>query len=294
MALILIIVMVRKEFKTVIERLLIYLLIATFLREAVLLASAEHQSAYRKVCSVFGALNFYTATLVITYGTSTVLYILGRILWFKQHQRSKTFAKNFEIVFVLLTSLFPLIISISLLYADIFGSSIAWCWIQAYDEECRVASKKAIVSIILVVAALNIFLVIAFVVTYFKVSQRIEGARNLLKQPLLLITCLILNIFIGTIAPVIINLGPIEQTSLLYTYTVVLSLCDVIYPLGFLVTLKYQTLFSVIRRRLSPYAPVHMSVNATSPFSDRVSARSTTVPIALLYTGEFTNIESTH
>lgn len=124
MMMLLIVVMVRKEFKTVIERLFIYLVIATFLREAVLVSNIEHQFAYQYmdvVCSVIGALNFYTAILVVLYGAATVLYILSRVIWYRGLQRSKAFATFFETGFVFLAFLLPLILSISLLYADIFG-----------------------------------------------------------------------------------------------------------------------------------------------------------------------------
>lgn len=113
-----------------------------------------------------------------------------------------------------------------------------------------------------------------------------------MKQPLILITCLILNVFIGMIAPVVVNLTPLGDKYVLYTYAAVLSLCDLIYPLGFLASLKYRTFCSLRIKKSSSSIPLRSHMNATSPYSDRVSARSTTVPIALMYTGEFTNIES--
>lgn len=143
-ALILVAVIICKEFKTVPERLFIYLLVATLLREAVLMSNIEHQFAYQyldEVCSMLGALNFYTAVLVLIYVTSTIGYLLSRATQYQVvHQRSKAFAKFFEIGFVIFTFLFPLIVSIALLYTDLFGLSMAWCWVREYDVECQKSS----------------------------------------------------------------------------------------------------------------------------------------------------------
>lgn len=115
---------------------------------------------------------------------------------------------------------------------------------------------------------------------------------------MILITCLVLNVVIVVFASVVVNLTPATRKYIvLYIYTTIVSLYDLIYPLGFLVSLKYQTLLSLVnsKKRPSSYIPIHdQSNNAPAPFSDLVSARSTTVPITAQYTGEFTVSESTH
>jgi hypothetical protein len=83
-----------------------------------------------------------------------------------------------------------------------------------------------------------------------------------------------------------------EEYIVAFIYTVVIALYDLIYPLGFLAFLKYKSLLILIqnRRRRAQYIRIARShANPTVPPSDRVSARSTTVPITFPVTGEFTN-----
>lgn len=296
------IVMIRKEFKTTIERLYIYLLLATLLREAIMISNIGHQFHYAymdEVCSIIGALNHYSSHVVVIIVAATVVYLLARIIGW--HQKSKGFAKHFEVGFIIVTFLLPLIISVGLLYTDIFGLSIAWCYMQEYDSKCEMKdSTKRIVggySIIFLAGLLNIFLAASMIIIYHKIIRKLKKATHLLKQPLILLLSLIVNLFILVVSSAII-ITPIGQNYItLYSYTVVASLYDIIYPIGFLISLKYQTLASVVKtkRRRSSYIPIHKSkMTPSSPFSDRVSARSTTVAATAPYTGEFTVIESVH
>ena len=297
-------VMIRQEFKTVIQRLFIYLLLATLFREAVLFSNIEHQFEYEymnEVCAVIGAFNHYTSFVVIIIVAATVLYLLGRVVgWEASHQKSKEFTKHLEIGFLVSTFLFPLCISTGLLYTDIFGLSIAWCWMQQYDNECNTINaiyvKKIFggYNVIFLSGFLNVFCAVAMVVIYCRIKRRLKKATHLLKQPLIILICFIVNLFILIFTSIVI-ITPLEENhAILYVYTIVVSVHDVIYPLGFLFSLKYQTLVRVFktRKKCSSYTPIRSNMSPTSPFSDRVSARSTTVPVTAPYTGEFTAIES--
>lgn len=299
------IVMIRREFQNVIERLFIYLLLATLIRETVLASNVEHQFEYKnmkEVCSVLGALNLYTALLVLIYVASTVTYLLSRVVGHKLLCKgSKSTARFFEIGFVIVTFLVPLIISMSLLYLDIFGLSTAWCWMHEYDNECRKVNilKKIFggYSVLLIVGILGVIFTVIMVIIYWKIARKIKKAKHLLKQALILVIALLLN-FIILIFSSFVILAPIGDNYILlveYVYTTVMSLYDLVYPLAFLVVVKYHTVLSAInnKRRHSSYTrtPLHEShITATSPFSTRVSARSTTVAISAQFTGQFTNM----
>jgi hypothetical protein len=304
--LILAIVMIRKDFKTVIERLFIYLLLIGLLREAVLFSNIEHRFEYRymdEVCGVLGALNHCTSHMVIVIVAATVFYVLGRVVGWKMfQQKSKTFSRHFEVGFVVSTFFIPLGISVGLLYTDIFGLSIAWCWIKQYNDNCVIVDdihyKKIFggYSLVFLAGVLNIFLTAALITIYCKITRRVRGASHLLRQPLILLLTLIVNLFLLVISSIIIT-TPIESNYItLYVYTIVVSLYDIIYPVGFLISLKYQTLQTLVnsRRRQSSYSSLKSNLSPTSPFSDRLSARSTTVPITAPYTGEFTIVEDVY
>ena len=300
-ALMLFIVLLRREFKSVLERLFIYLLLATFLRELVLLSNIEHQFEYKwmdEVCGVLGALDLYTAVLVIIYVASTIMYLLTRVVDIKLvRQRSRAFANSFELGFFLLTFFIPLIVSVGLLYTNIFGLSIAWCWMREYDGQChKTNSLKKIFggySVILITGILSIFLTAAIVIIYYKIARRIKQATDLLKQAVILIVCLIVNVLIVVFATVVVNLTAVElKFIILYVYTTIVSLYDLIYPLGFLLSLRYRAIssFASTKKRRSTYT-ILSNNNATAPASDRVSAPSTTAPISFPYTGQFTTID---
>ena len=294
-ALIFAITLVRKEFRSVTERFFIYLLLATLFREAVLVANVEHQFEYwvmDEVCSVLGALDLYTAVLVIGIVACTVVYLLNRAV--SNRQRSQAFAKTFELGCIILITLIPLIVSAGLLYMDVFGLSNAWCWMREYDPHCN---KTSIVKRVLggyfmqlTTGALSIVLTVAIVIIYYKIARQIKQAMQLLKQALILITCLILNVVIVVFAAVI-NLNGVElRRYLLYIYTAVISLYDIIYPVGFLIILKCMPLVTSMKRRSTYTSLPKSTLPATVQPSFRVSARSTTVPISTQYTGQFTEV----
>ena len=289
-------VLIRREYKSILERLFIYLLLATLAREAVLMSDVEHQFEYKQmdqVCSVLGALDLYTAVLVIVILASTIIYLLKRVVYRKSN--SAAFAKAFELGFVILTFLVPLIISVGLLYTDFFGLSTAWCWMREYDDHCRKTSpvKKILADSVLVMTGiLCIILSAAIATTYWKIARQIKQAIHLMRQAVILLTCLIVNVAILVFSSTVINLTTFkEKFIILYIYTLAISIYDIIYPLGFLLSLKCQAVVSA-RKRRSTYTPLPKSMlNATAPESDRISANSNTVSILPQFTGGFTHIE---
>lgn len=281
-----------------IQRLFIYLLLATMFRETVLFSNIEHQYEHKymnEVCAIIGAFNHCTSFVVIIIVAATVLYLLsGVVSWEGFHQLPKEFTKHFEVAFLIFTFLLPLCISTGLLYTNIFGLSIAWCWMQQFDYKCNTVDSIYIkkifggYSIIFLAGFLNIFCAVAMVVIYCRIKRSLKKAAHLLKQPLIILLCFIVNLFILVFTSIVI-ITPLEKKYIvLYVYTIVVSLHDIIYPLGFLLSLKYQPLAGVVktRRRHSSYMPILRSnMSPTSPFSDRVSARSTTVPVTAPFTG---------
>jgi hypothetical protein len=304
MGFILVMVMLRKEFKTTIERLFIYLLLVGLLREAVLFSNIGLRFQYRymdEMCAVLGALNHCTSHMVIAIVAATVSYVLCRVAGWKILQRTpKAFARHFEVGFVILVFFVPLGISVGLLYTDIFGLSIAWCWIKQYDHDCNVVDdvnyRKIFGghSLVFLAGVLNIFLTAALVTVYCKVARRVGKASHLLRQPLILLLTLIVNLFILVSSSIIIT-TPFERNSTIsYAYTIVISLYDVIYPVGFLVSVKYQALLKFVknvRQRQSTYYSLRIP---TSPFSNHLSARSAAVPVTAPYAEEFILVEDVY
>ena len=299
-----IIVMVRREFKTVIERLFIYLLISTLMRQASLASMVEHQfkhQAMDEVCSLLGAMDLYTAFLVMFFAASSVVYLLGRAVQYKPfYQRSRDFTAYFEITFVFLAFVLPLLLSLGLIFTKLFGLSVGWCWVREYNNDCTHTSTLNKVfggyTLLLGAGIFSVFLMVIMVFVYCKIARKVKKAAFFLKQATILIACLMLNVLLVIFSTLVTVVTPANQKYIVgYTYAVVISLYDLIYPLGFLAFLKYQSLATLIRnkQRRSQYIRIAKSHgNATVAVSDRVSAESTTVPVTFPYTGEFTNVNT--
>ena len=297
-----IIVIVRREFKTVVERLFIYLLISTIMREASLASMVEHQfehQAMDEVCSFLGAMDLYTAFLVMFFAASSVVYLLGRAVQYKPfYQRSRAFIAYVETTFVFLAFVLPLLLSHGLIFTNLYGLSVAWCWLRAYNNDCtRTSTLKKVLggyTLLLGTGIFSVFLMVVVVIVYCKIARKVKKAVFFLKQATILITCLMLHVFLLIFSTLVNAVALANQKYTVgCTYAVLMALYDLIYPLGFLAFLKYQGLATLIqsKRRRAQYMRIAKShANATVPFSDRVSANSTTVPFTFPFTGEFTDI----
>ena len=288
-------VLIRREYKRVLERLFIYLLFATLLREAVLVSNVEHQFEYKQkdsVCSVLGALNLYTAVLVVVIVVSAIIYFLRRIAYRKS--KFAAFGKEFELGFVTLTFLVPLIFSLGLFYTDIFGLSTAWCSLREYDKNCHKTNpvKKSLAGygVFLLTGILCTILVAAMVLIYCRIARRkIKQATILKRQAVILSACLIAGTAFLAFVLTVSNIPRFnEQFIIFYIHTVVLSIFDILYPLVFLLNLKCQAVVATRKRRSQYITLPESTLNASAPESDRFSANSNTVSLTLQYTGEFT------
>ena len=285
-------VLIRREYKSVLERLYIYLVLATLLREAVLLSNVEYQFGYDQkdqdhVCSILGALNLYTHVLIVVIVASTMIYLPRRVAY--KNSNSAVFDQVFELGFVILTFLVPLIISVSLFRTDIYGLSTAWCWLR---QQCQTSPlKRVLAGYGNSFALIGILCTASMLMIYCKIARQIKQAKRLLRQAVILLTCLIVHLAIAIL--VIILTSTLNQkyiTSILYIQTLVVCTYDT-YPLGFLISLKCQAVVLARKRRATYTSLPRSIVNASAPASERVSADSNTTPRILEYTGEFTYIE---
>lgn len=85
---------------------------------------------------------------------------------------------------------------------------------REYDSQCQ---KTSIVnkilggySVLLITGTLSIILTTAIVIIYCKIARRIKQATLLLKQAVILITCLIINMCILVFAAIVINLTAVD------------------------------------------------------------------------------------
>lgn len=238
-------VLIRREYKSVLERLFIYLLLATLLRETVLMSNVEYQFEYKQknqVCSILGALNIYTALLVLAFVASILIYLLKRVAY--QKSNSAALAKTFELGFVILTFLIPLILYVGLLYTDIFGLSTAWCWLREYNNQCQKTSPLQRIlggygHAFVLTGILCIILIASVVMIYCKIARQIKQAVHILRLAVILVTYFIVHLAIAILLFFLTIPGSNQNYIILYIFTLVVCTHD-IYPIVFLLHFTTQ------------------------------------------------------
>ena len=210
--------LINKSYHTVLQRLLLYLLVATILNELFITASVEHYFEYsvqEKVCTWIGFLSTW-AMLLRSIFTAGIMIYLCFLVWFLTKEstvtrflRSKCCRVSLEIVYLTLSPSLTLAYALGPYFTNNYGLSGAWCWIRTFDSNCEVPLSSLLSQLFhgYVFFAFNciigIVLTILTAVAYFQftVILRIENHNVALvfKKVSFVITCFFLYAMIHTI-----------------------------------------------------------------------------------------------
>jgi hypothetical protein len=96
--------------------------------------------------------------------------LLKKVVDQKPNINKTTASKVLEISLIVLITFVPFIVSTSLLYTDIFGLSVAWCWMQEYDSQRNKTNTASILmggySFLVATCLLSITLSVVMVIMY--------------------------------------------------------------------------------------------------------------------------------
>lgn len=302
----LVILCLSKAYSSIIQRLFLYLIVATIVRELCLVATLEHQTHYlnqNKVCTGLGFVTHWSSTTVVFCAVGVILYTILLVcvsmkcssISNRLSSRTKLLIESF---YVLLVIFLPLVIIVVPLVHGNYGLAVAWCWIRAIDEDCKdVGLYDQLVlgyGVYEVVGIVGIAAMIGITITYCRISSEFTHIKKLLLQSLVLTSFVLLYILvISTALAIRIYSDVTEWTQHYFMWVIhglIIPLCHLIIPFGFLGSF-YFGFFRNKCGRKRKYSQLRVT-NATYPVSGRNTEPSSTF-FHVPYTDAFTNINET-
>lgn len=249
--LILLHILCTKAFTSILQRLFLYLVLATIFQEALIAISFEHQFQYpgqNEFCTAYGFVIQWSGVVMFNFALGVMLHVLYLVYVqlrsdpFARLSRSPTGKKVAEIVYVLFVLIFPLTyLWIPFLHGN-YGLSGASCWMRALDENCKnVGLADQIIFAYGVyegVGAVAILVTIIMSVIYCRISQVYPDARRLIRRTLTLMVFLFAYIIVISI-PLAVRLqagikGARQHFILWITWAIAIPISHTIFIFGFL------------------------------------------------------------
>ena len=249
--LILLHILCNKAFTSILQRLFLYLVLATIVQEALIAVSFEHQFRYpgqREFCTVYGFFIQWSGVVMFNFALAVMLHILYLVYVqlrgepFPRLTRSTVGKKLAEILCVLFIVMFPLTyLWIPFLHGN-YGLSGASCWMRALDENCNnVGLADQIIFAYGAyegVGAVAILVTIIMAIIYCKIARVYPDARQLIRRTLMLMVFLFAYIIIISI-PLAVRLqagitGARQHFILWITWAITIPISHTVFIFGFL------------------------------------------------------------
>lgn len=192
---------VSKSYYTVLQRLLLYLMVATALSELLLTASVEHQFKYDReiqgqVCTGIAFIFNWALFVRIVFTVGIMIYMFFMVRYLAKGNTVPRFLHSrcrkvvLEVAYVVLSPTLTLVYSSGPLFTENYGLAGAWCWIRALDDKCNKIPSGFLSQLfhgyILFVSngIIGIILMIAVAIVYCRLSYALQESRLLLKKTL--------------------------------------------------------------------------------------------------------------
>lgn len=307
----LVVLCISKAYRSIIQRLFLYLILASILDEICNAATLEHQFYYpyqSEVCAAVGFATHWCSTIVVECAVGVIAYtVLLICLSVKcNHVSNRTPSTRWKILLESMYLLIIIFLPLSVIWVPLmngnYGLAVAWCWIRTVHENCeKVLYEEQLVMGYGGYEIVSIAGIIAFLgltISYCKISTSYVQVKKLLLQSLMLTSFVLLYLVFAntglTIRIYSIVTGWTQHYPMWIYHGVIIPLCQLIIPFGFLGSFYFKHIqneccMKLIRR--NQYQRVK-AVNATCPVSDRTSMPSNTF-FDVPYTNEFTSVRRT-
>ena len=322
--LITLVLVIYKAYKSVLQRLFLYVMVATIVRELFLTASIEHRFKYKgqaEVCTYIAFVYNWAGIIkfVHTVGIMTYLFFLVRYVAKGETAprllQTKSRRVVAEVLYVLISSLITLGYATVPLFNHNYGLAGSWCWIRALDEDCHLTLTGLLDQLLngyvfyVFGGVIGIAMLIAVAIVYNRLHLMVREAQLLLRKIFVKIVC-----FLASIAIMLITLSMrvVTATTKVYQLPVIWYLVAVTFPIALLLfPIAYLFSFYPVRKAFKlcnhkiccrfrrKYKPIQTRPRVrfqaptdvpTFPISTRVSPPSNTLPFQVPYTGGFTHI----
>lgn len=320
--LIVVLILCCKAYRTVLQRLFLYLMVAITLRELFIAAAIEHHWKYPlqdKVCMSIGFLWNWTGVLVFVFTVGIKIYLF----FFVRHIARGSMLPRFLYTKhrrVIMESLYVCLLTAATLgYAAIpfitnnYGIAGGWCWIRALDENCKLSRAGLLNQLfngyIFYVSGsvIGLVLLIAVSIMYCRLPITNNESRLLLRKTFSVIITFLVNLVIMGFALAARVTAAKEKEyeypaiwiSFGITFPISLLLFPMAYFFFFSFGNKARELLSFVcicfrrreHRRHRGRARIEHSMRfATNQESTHTSANSTTASLEVPYTDAFTHI----
>ena len=312
-----------RAYKSVLQRLFLYVMVATIVRELFLAASIEHHFKYdgqEQVCIWIAF--FYDWGGIIKFvhmvGIMTYLFFLVRYVA-KGETAPRLLQTKFrrvvaEVLYILVSTVISLGYATVPLFTHKYGLAGSWCWIKELDENCHLTLTGLLDQLLngyvfyIFGGVIGSVMLIAVAVVYSRLPLTLREARLLLRKISIIIVCFLVFIIIVLVA---LSMRVITATTKAYQRPAVWLIVAVAFPIALLLfPIAFLFSFYPIRKAFNLFKgkiscrfckkdkPVHNKPRVrfqeptevpTFPVSTRVTPASSTF-FHVPYTNEFTHI----
>lgn len=299
-----------RAYKTILQRLFVYSVLATLLHEVVHVAQIEVQFQYKwqtQVCTHLGFLSNWSGWVIYVFNLDIILYLL--LVVYQQLRgdilpltcKSNCCKRLTEFVCVLASIFLPVAVIWVPYKEHEYGLNEAYCYIRAFDDNCTETSvsDKLIYTYSLyeAVGVLAVVIAVGILIIYCTLSAVFLNVKQMLQQITVLVLAIIIYIVILNIM-LAVDISLNASYSLNVFFAIAATLTDLIFLFGYL----FAFYSGKLRRKIMPrkkhrVPPVYFNDQedskeyGTFEESNQGTSPSSTY-FDVLYTGEFTSVSS--
>ena len=251
---IILLLLLNKAFSSLLQRLFLYLMLATALRHLSLFSLIEHYFYYagqEEVCIVVAYYNHWMVAMTLFFTIGMLLYLFymvshlakGNTLTVPTVLESKCRRVTFECLYVVLLVVASFGYASEPYFRGTYGLAGAWCWITSLNQTCQkttsgLPEQVTSYSLILAVGVIGIILMGFIAITYCRLQSTLKEVRLLLRKTFIILVCLLMFIAFNVIT-IFVRIYSTKHS--LYTHfsewvihAVAQSISFLLFPLGFL------------------------------------------------------------
>lgn len=300
-----------RAYKTILQRLFIYSVLATMVHEIAHMAQIELQFQYagqEKVCAHLGFISNWTGWVIYAFNLDIILYLLllvhqqwrgGNNMLHRSCMRSACCRRAMECICVSVTIFLPVSIVWVPYKEHLYGLNEAYCYIKAFDNNCtEIGVRDKLLyaySLYEGVGLMAIVIAIGILIAYCSLTAVVQNVKRLLCQIMALLLAITLYIVILNIMLAIDILMEVSYPLSIF-FAIAATLTDLLFLFGYLLAFySSQIKRSIIpqRKRLPPYHFDDAS-STTKDYGSMEHTKGSTIPsytyFDVPYTGEFTSV----
>ena len=290
-----------KAYRSLFQRLYLYLIIATLLNELAGVISIEHQWHYERqetACVWIGLVTGWTYVLLFIFSYEIIVYLLylvvSKIRGIQLLQCgigcTRCCGAIVEIVYLVLPALISTAFALPPYIQHRYGIAGPWCFVRSLNSNCEPSGKviqMAFYGMYMSLGVAGIVASLIFSIVYFKLANSFKEVHYLLKRTLFVLIFKFVHILLimCSVACRLYTLqtGRHQLYGLWLTHALSVPIGVLVFPIGYLLCFHpvgriAQIIYTFCRHRmlLNPDEGQNMTLQSTAPRSNRISQPSHT------------------